>query len=45
MEYIKLNDGNKMPAIGLGTFMMAPDAAQMAVESALASGYRLIDQR
>ena len=43
MDYITLNDGNKMPAIGLGTFMMAPDAAQKAVESALASGYRLID--
>ena len=43
MDYITLNDGNKMPAIGLGTFMMAPDVAQKAVESALASGYRLID--
>ncbi len=43
MEYITLNDGNKMPAIGLGTFLMKPEDAEEAVYNALTSGYRLID--
>jgi len=43
MEYITLNDGNKMPAIGLGTFLMKPENAEEAVYNALMAGYRLID--
>lgn len=43
MEYITLNDGNKMPVIGLGTFLMKPEDAEEAVFNALACGYRLID--
>lgn len=43
MEYITLNDGNKMPAIGLGTFLMKPEDAEEAVYNALMAGYRLID--
>lgn len=43
MEYFKLNNDVKIPAIGLGTFQMSPDDAQNAVTAALSSGYRLID--
>ena len=43
MEYLTLNNGLKMPMAGIGVFMMSPDEAQAAVESALRSGVRLID--
>jgi diketogulonate reductase-like aldo/keto reductase len=43
MNYITLNNGIKMPIIGLGTFMMSPADAEEAVYNALISGYRLID--
>ena len=43
MNYVELNDGNKMPSIGLGTFMMSPEQAEDAVYNALTNGYRLID--
>lgn len=43
METFKLNNGVQIPAIGLGTFQMAPVDAQKAVTSALNAGYRLID--
>ena len=43
MEYITLNNGIKMPMAGIGVFMMSPDEAEAAVESALKSGVRLID--
>ena len=43
MNYVELNDGNKMPSIGLGTFMMSPEQAEEAVYTALTNGYRLID--
>ena len=43
MMYITLNDGNKMPAIGLGTFMMQPVDTEEAVYQAIKAGYRLID--
>ncbi|MGN1343436.1 MAG: aldo/keto reductase [Traorella sp.] len=43
MNYIELNYGNKMPVMGLGTFLMKPADAQEAVYNALNSGYRLID--
>ena len=43
MNYIKLNDGNKMPALGLGTFLLKPIEAEEAVYNALKNGYRLID--
>lgn len=44
MEYVKLNDGNRMPILGFGVFQVTDQAqAQQAVEEALASGYRLID--
>ena len=43
MEKIILNDGNQIPAVGLGTFLMAPEDAEEAVYQALSLGYRLID--
>ena len=43
MEYSELNDGNKMPSIGLGKFMMSPEQAEDAVYNALTNGYRPID--
>ncbi len=43
MNYILLNDGNKMPSLGLGTFMLKPNEAEEAVYNALTCGYRLID--
>ncbi|MGI6230555.1 MAG: aldo/keto reductase [Tractidigestivibacter sp.] len=38
-----LNDGNKIPPIGFGVFMMEPDECEKATTDALAAGYRLID--
>lgn len=43
MQYITLNNKVKMPALGLGTFMLEPDDAQAAVTFALDNGYELID--
>ena len=43
MEYATLNNGVKMPMVGIGTFLLSPDEAQASVLSALDCGYRLID--
>ena len=43
MEYFTLSNGNKMPMAGIGVFMMSPAEAEVAVESAIKSGMRLID--
>lgn len=44
MEYVTLNNGVKMPALGFGVFQIAdPDVCEQAVYDALMSGYRLID--
>lgn len=43
MEYVTLNNGVKMPMLGVGTFLMSPDEAEASVLSALQCGYRLID--
>jgi len=40
---IKLNSGVEMPALGLGVFQSPPEQTLGAVETALRSGYRLID--
>jgi 2,5-diketo-D-gluconate reductase A len=39
----RLNDGLSMPRIGYGTYKVGDDEAQQAVETALQTGYRLID--
>ncbi|WP_030946482.1 aldo/keto reductase [Streptomyces sp. NRRL S-646] len=38
-----LNDGTKLPAIGLGTWPMSDAEAERAVSEALGLGYRLVD--
>ena len=43
MEYFKLNDGNRIPAMGIGTFLLTPDQAEESVYNALKDGYELID--
>ncbi len=44
MEYFELNDGNKIPAIGFGVFMIPADGPTYeAVLAALEAGYRHID--
>ena len=43
MEYITLNNGVKMPMVGIGTFLLTPDEAEESCVSALTCGYRLID--
>lgn len=40
---VRLNNGLKMPILGLGTYSLTGDAAYNSVLSALAQGYRLID--
>lgn len=44
MQYVKLNDGNKMPQLGFGVFQV-PDLkqAEQAVKDAIDVGYRLFD--
>lgn len=43
MQYIKLNNGIKMPILGFGTFQIPPLLTEQCVLEALQSGYRLID--
>lgn len=38
-----LSNGIKMPAVGIGTFLMTPEQAEDAVFAALTNGYRMID--
>ena len=43
MEYIKLNNGVKMPVIGLGTWNLMGREGIFAMEQAIDIGYRMID--
>lgn len=43
MEYLKLNNGIAMPALGFGTFMLAGEICEEAVADAIEAGYRMID--
>lgn len=43
MQYLTLNDGNKMPILGYGVYQVEPAEAQRCVEDAIGVGYRLID--
>ncbi|SIN76144.1 aldo/keto reductase [Agromyces cerinus] len=40
---LTLNNGVTMPALGFGVFQTPPEVTTQAVETALATGYRLID--
>ena len=39
----ELADGRSIPSLGLGVFRLSPEATRVAVEAALAAGYRHID--
>ena len=43
MQYITLNNDVRMPAEGLGTFLMSPKEAEDATLAAIRAGYRHID--
>ena len=43
MEYVTLNNGTRMPILGLGVYRVDDTAAERAVSDALEAGYRLID--
>ena len=43
MEFVSLNDGNKMPILGFGVFQVDPKETQRCVEDAISVGYRSID--
>ena len=40
---VTLNNGVEMPILGLGVFQSPPEETTVAVESAIADGYRLVD--
>jgi diketogulonate reductase-like aldo/keto reductase len=40
---LELNNGVQLPILGLGVFQSSPEETLVAVETALADGYRLID--
>lgn len=42
-QFTELNDGNRVPSIGLGVWQANPDQAADAVAEALRAGYRHID--
>ena len=43
MKYVILNNGIKMPTLGIGTFLISPPDAYNGVKEALKMGYRHID--
>lgn len=43
MKETTLNNGIKMPTVGIGVFTFTPEEAEKSVEAALKSGYRLVD--
>jgi len=43
MNYYNLNDGNKIPIIGFGTYKLYNGRGVKAIQMAIESGYRLID--
>src|SRR5271156_709749 len=40
---LMLNDGNSIPAVGLGVFQVSPADTELAVSAALRAGYRHVD--
>lgn len=43
MKMIKLNNGYKIPQLGLGTFLMTEDEVKKVIPEAIKIGYRLFD--
>lgn len=42
-QYVALNDGNRMPVFGFGTWTLSDSQAEELVYTAIKAGYRLID--
>ncbi|ORX64176.1 aldo/keto reductase [Anaeromyces robustus] len=43
MNYTELNNGVKIPNLGIGTYLIKSDDAERSVKQALEMGYRLVD--
>ena len=43
MEYVKLNNGVKMPVLGYGVYQTPPEETERCVLDAIRIGYRSID--
>lgn len=43
MKSFELNNGVKMPSVGIGTFLLSPVDAENSVKNALECGYKMID--
>ncbi len=43
MNYITLNNGEKMPQLGFGVYQIPNEETEEAVYQAIVAGYRLID--
>lgn len=43
MKYFDLNNGERMPMVGIGTFLLSPAEAENSVYEALKAGYPMID--
>lgn len=43
MDFLTLNNGNRMPLIGFGTFMLGGETCTEAVVAAIETYYRMID--
>lgn len=43
MDYVKLNNGIKMPQMGYGVYQVSPEECERCVSDALSVGYRMID--
>lgn len=43
MEFVELNNGLKMPSLGIGTFLLEPKVAYESVLASIKDGYSLID--
>ena len=43
MTFFELSNQCKMPALGIGTFLLSPEEAERSVLAALKDGYRLVD--
>ncbi|MCR5772697.1 MAG: aldo/keto reductase [Butyrivibrio sp.] len=43
MEYITLSNDVKVPALGIGTFLISPEDTEKSVYAALKGGYRMVD--
>ena len=41
--HLELNDGNRMPQLGLGTFQVPARLTMPTVLNALSTGYRMVD--